>query len=84
MLLPSSGTVEFKPLSTMDADQIRNLSIAEIETRIDEEEEELEELQFQHAIRGRLENPMLLRTKRRLIARLKTIRNEKQTAEEAA
>jgi len=62
----------------MDADQIRDLSIEEIESRIEEEEEELEELQFQHAIRGRLENPILLRTKRRLIARLKTIRNEKQ------
>ncbi len=68
----------------MEADQIRNLSVEEIETRIDEEEEQLEELQFQHAIRGRLENPMLLRTKRRLIARLKTILNEKQAAEEAA
>ncbi|WP_232797932.1 50S ribosomal protein L29 [Salinibacter altiplanensis] len=66
----------------MDADQIRDLNIAEIETRIDEEEEELEELQFQHAIRGRLENPMLLRTKRRLIARLKTVRNEKQAVQE--
>lgn len=71
-----------KPFRLMDADQIRDLSIAEIETRIDEEEEELEELQFQHAIRRRLENPMLLRTKRRLIARLKTIRNEKQAVEE--
>lgn len=69
----------------MDADQIRDLSIPEIETRIDEEEEQLEELQFQHAIRGRLENPMVLRTKRRLVARLKTIRNEKkQAAEEEA
>jgi len=68
----------------MEADQIRDLSIEEIETRIDEEEEELEELQFQHAIRGRLENPILLRTKRRFIARLKTILNEKtQAAEEA-
>jgi len=68
----------------MEADQIRDLSIEEIETRIDEEEEELEELQFQHAIRGRLENPIILRTKRRLIARLKTILNEKkQGAEEA-
>lgn len=68
----------------MDADQIRDLSIEEIESRIDEEEEELEELQFQHAIRGRLENPILLRTKRRLIARLKTIRNEKERADEPA
>jgi large subunit ribosomal protein L29 len=68
----------------MEADQIRDLSIEEIETRIDEEEEELEELQFQHAIRGRLENPIILRTKRRFIARLKTILNEKQqTAQEA-
>ena len=66
----------------MDADQIRDLSIEEIETRIDEEEEELGELQFQHAIQGRLENPMLLRTKRRLVARLKTIRNEKRNAAE--
>lgn len=68
----------------MEADLIRDLSIAEIETRIDEEEEELEELQFQHAIQGRLENPTLLRTKRRFIARLKTIRNEKQQAAEEA
>jgi len=66
----------------LDPDQIRDLSIEEIDTRIDEEEEELEELQFQHAIRGRLENPLLLRTKRRFIARLKTIRNEKHNAAE--
>jgi large subunit ribosomal protein L29 len=67
----------------MEADQIRDLSVQEIETRIEEEEEELEELQFQHAIRGRLENPIILRTKRRLIARLKTVLNEKTAEEEA-
>jgi len=65
----------------MEADQIRDLSVDEIETRIAEEEEELEELQFQHAIRGRLENPIILRTKRRFIARLKTVLNEKMRAE---
>ncbi len=68
----------------MEADQIRDLSVEEIKTRIEEEEEELEELQFQHAIRGRLENPIILRTKRRLIARLKTVLNEKTTAAEEA
>jgi large subunit ribosomal protein L29 len=68
----------------MEADQIRDLSVEEIQTRIEEEEEELEELQFQHAIRGRLENPIILRTKRRLIARLKTVLNEKTTAAEEA
>jgi len=66
----------------MEADQIRDLSIEEIETRIEEEEDELEELKFQHAIQGRLENPIILRTKRRFIARLKTILNEKQQAAE--
>jgi len=66
----------------LTASEIRDLSVDEIEKRIDEEEEEYEELQFQHAIRGRLENPMLLRTKRREIARLKTILNEKKNAED--
>lgn len=66
----------------MEATQIRDLSVEEIETRIDEEQDELEELQFQHAIRGRLENPILLRTKRRFIARLKTILNEKRQTDE--
>jgi large subunit ribosomal protein L29 len=66
----------------MEAEQIRDLSVEEIETRIDEEEDELEELKFQHAIQGRLENPIILRTKRRFIARLKTILNEKQSADE--
>lgn len=66
----------------MEAEQIRDLSVEEIETRIDEEEDELEELKFQHAIQGRLENPIILRTKRRFIARLKTILNEKQSGDE--
>ena len=66
----------------MEAEQIRDLSVEEIETRIDEEEDELEELEFQHAIQGRLENPIILRTKRRFIARLKTILNEKQSGDE--
>jgi large subunit ribosomal protein L29 len=68
----------------LKADEIRDLSVEEIEKRIEEEEIDYEKLQFDHAIRGRLENPMLLRTKRRLIARLKTILNEKQRAAKTA
>jgi len=64
--------------------QIRDLNINEIKTRIEEEEREYEDLRFEHSIHGRLENPMLLRTKRRLIARLKTILNEKRQAEPTA
>lgn len=67
----------------LSASEIRDLGVEEIVTRIEEEEEELEELRFQHAIRGRLENPMLLRSKRRLIARLKTVLNEKRHAASA-
>lgn len=68
----------------MKAKQIRNLSTEEIEKRIEEEEEQLDQLRFDHAVRGMLENPIILREKRRLIARLKTILNEKERAGEAA
>ncbi|NBB73116.1 MAG: 50S ribosomal protein L29 [Bacteroidetes bacterium] len=63
----------------MTPGEIRDLSEEEIETRINEEQEQLEQLRFQHAV-AHLENPSILREKRRLIARLKTILNEKQQA----
>ncbi|MFW5955658.1 MAG: 50S ribosomal protein L29 [Rhodothermales bacterium] len=61
----------------MKAKEVRDLSVEEIESRIAEENEQLHQLSFQHAI-AQLENPMILRQKRRLIARLNTILNEKQ------
>lgn len=67
----------------MKPDEIRPLSIEEIDKRIEEEQEDLEQLHFEHAI-AQLPNPMILRQKRRTIARLKTIRGEKQRAEQAA
>ena len=60
----------------MKAKEIRELSTEELEQRIQEEERDLGHLQFQHAI-ARIENPALLRQKRRLIARLKTIVNDR-------
>ena len=63
----------------MKAKEIRELSADEIAERVREEEEQLQQLTFQHAI-AQLENPMVLRSKRRLIARLNTILNEKQAA----
>ncbi|ARA91794.1 MAG: 50S ribosomal protein L29 [Bacteroidetes bacterium] len=60
----------------MKAKEIRELSTEEIAERIREEQEQLEQLRFQHAI-ARLENPMVLRQKRRLVARLQTILNER-------
>lgn len=59
--------------------EIRELGVEEIRSRINEEEDQLRQLEFQHAI-AHIENPMLLREKRRLVARLTTILGEKETA----
>lgn len=63
------------------ADEIRDLNEKEIKQRIDDEEEQLQQLRFQHTVAS-LENPMVLRQKRRFIARLKTILKEKEQAGE--
>lgn len=59
----------------MKASEVRALSIQEVRERIREEEEQLSDLKFRHAI-AQLENPMLLREKRRFLARLRTILKE--------
>ncbi|MCY4672983.1 MAG: 50S ribosomal protein L29 [Bacteroidetes bacterium] len=59
----------------MKAPEVRALSRKEVKERIREEEEQLSELKFRHAI-AQLENPMILREKRRFLARLRTILKE--------
>lgn len=59
----------------MKAPEVRALSTKEVEERIREEEEQLSELKFRHAI-AQLENPMILKEKRRFLARLRTILKE--------
>jgi large subunit ribosomal protein L29 len=44
----------------MKAKEIRDLKVQEIESRIQEETEQLDHLSFQHAI-ATLDNPMVLR-----------------------
>lgn len=61
----------------MKAKEIRELSIEEIKQRIAEEQETKRHLRFQHAIAD-IQNPMQLRHSRRLIARLKSILQEKE------
>lgn len=61
----------------MKASEIRDLNAAEIEQRIAEQQKDIEDLRFRRSVAG-LENPIVLREKRREIARLKTILNEKQ------
>ena len=61
----------------MKAKELRDLNAAELAERIRQEGDQLTQLQFQHAI-AELPNPMLLREKRRLIARLTTVLKEKE------
>jgi len=63
----------------MKPKEIRELSSEEIQQRIKEEKDQLRQLEFQHAV-AHVENPMILRSKRRLIARLNTILREREQA----
>lgn len=62
----------------MKAKEIRELSAEEIRKQIADEKEQLTVLRFQHAIAD-LQNPMVLRDKRRFVAQLKTILKQKGT-----
>ena len=61
----------------MKAKEIRDLAPEEIAQRITDDERELSQLQFRQAVAG-LENPLIIRSIRRDIARLKTILKQKQ------
>ncbi len=67
----------------MKAKDIRELNPSEIQQRITDELNSLQHLRFQHAI-AEIENPGLLRTKKKLIARFKTVLAEKAAAETPA
>ena len=61
----------------MDAEAIRELTDEELDEEIRHAEEELFRLRFRKAYQE-LESPALLRTRRRELARLKTIQRERQ------
>ncbi len=61
----------------MKSEDIRELGEADIEQKIEEAEEELFRLRFRSATQL-LENPMLVRSLRRDIARMKTILRERE------
>jgi large subunit ribosomal protein L29 len=61
----------------MNASDIRNMTSAEIEARIEEIEEELFRLRFRHGNQG-IDNPLRLRFLKRDVARLKTALREKE------
>jgi large subunit ribosomal protein L29 len=61
----------------MQADEIRDLSVDEILSRLDDTREELMNLRFRSAT-GELTDTNQMRTTRRLIARLLTVLQEKE------
>jgi large subunit ribosomal protein L29 len=65
----------------MKAEDIRDMTDEQIVDRVRELEEERFRLRFRSAIQE-LENPTLLRTLKRDIARLKTIARERQIAQQ--
>ena len=65
----------------MTATDIRDMTDAEIRERIEEIQEELFKLRFRSATQA-LENPTLIRTLRRDMARLKTVQTERSSAGE--
>ena len=64
----------------MKASEIRELSAAELESKLKDLKAELFNLRFQHAI-NQLDNPMRLGAVKKDIARVKTIIREKELAE---
>jgi large subunit ribosomal protein L29 len=67
----------------MKPGEIRELTVDEIHARIEQLQEELFRLRFRSATQE-LENPMLLRTLRKDIARLKTVLRERELQSEGA
>ncbi len=60
----------------MKAKEVRDLSVNELEVRLDELKEELFNLRFQLAT-GQLDNPMRISAVRKNIARVKTVMRER-------
>ncbi len=69
-------------MGSMRAEDIREMSDAEIERRVRDLKEELFNLRFQNAT-GQLDNPLRMRMVKKDIARLKTVERERQLAQEA-
>lgn len=67
----------------MSGNEVRDLDTEEIRQRIEQNQEELFRLRFRAAT-VELDNPMLLRTLRKDIARMKTVLREREFAGEGA
>ena len=64
----------------MKTEELRQLSPDELSLRLEDSLEEMENLRFQHSTH-QLDNPMLIKYKRKEIARIRTLIREYQAAE---
>ncbi len=64
----------------MKAHELRDLSLSELEVRLKESKDELQKLEFNHAVAGQVESPANMKLLRREIARLHTVIKEKPKA----
>ncbi len=64
----------------MKQSEIVELTLAELKEKLNSMEEEFAQLKLQHSI-SQLENPMKIRTMRRVIARLQTDLRKRELAE---
>lgn len=62
----------------MKAHELRDLTITELKARLEDEKQALQDMKFNRAIAGQLENPARVPMTRREIARLHTIITEKE------
>ncbi len=65
----------------MKAHELRELSDTELNARLKDATEALQKLRFSKSVTGQLENPARIKNHRREVARLRTIINEKNSAE---
>lgn len=63
----------------MKAAEIKELSVEELKAKIAEESKALNDLKISHAV-SPIENPLVIRNTRRLVARLKIVLNQKEQA----
>ena len=68
----------------MKASELRDLSLAELKSRVRDERKALLDMKFNRAIAGQLENPARVSMTRREIARLETVIHEMEQKEESA
>jgi large subunit ribosomal protein L29 len=61
----------------MKANDIRDMSAAELDQRLNKLKEELFNLRFQHAT-GQLDNPMRIPAVKKTIARIKTVQRQRE------